>query len=365
MIVDRTADILVIIVGYRNSADVRECLEALSNLAEGASFDIFICENGGRDAYQQLLTDLTRSDAPCRAIAGEPSIEDVGSSRFVEIRCLHLIKGQARVWIGCASDNLGYAGGINAWLEPLLKVSAWKGAWILNPDTKPEPQALAALVDRAESGGKAMVGSTILEAGSRDKIRFRGGLHWRKFATRCIALGLGDVVGATHDLSAIEAAMDCPSGASLYATRACIEKIGLMDERYFLFLEDLDWGIRAKGLGLGYAATSVIVHSRGTTTGSARGLAEIPRLTVYLEHRNAIHFVRKHFPWAILLRIGISSLYAVRFSIHGAPQNGLAVVNGVLAGLRGEIGCPDWYRKAATSFGGAANKKGVLGTSRS
>jgi hypothetical protein len=37
-----------------------------------------------------------------------------------------------------------------------------------------------------------------------------------------------------------------PSGVSIYVTRQCLERSGFMDERYFLYFEELDWGYRAK-----------------------------------------------------------------------------------------------------------------------
>ncbi len=192
-----------------------------------------------------------------------------------------------------------------------------------------------------------MVGSTILDGDGSRCVRFRGGVHWQKFTARSVAIGLGERFDASHDVRVIEAAMDSPSGASMYVTRACVEKIGPMDERYFLFFEDLDWGVRAKQMGLGYASGSVVAHKRGTTTGSAKSPAEMPRLVVYLEHRNGIHFVRRHFPWALPLRIAMSLLYSVRFLMRRAPRNSLAAIHGVLAGLKGEVGQPDWHRNQA------------------
>ena len=81
------------------------------------------------------------------------------------------------MWIGCATGNLGYAGGINAWLHQLQSLSDWKGVWVLNPDTEPEAYALAALVERAETGRKGMVSTTILDVERPDEVRYRGGLH--------------------------------------------------------------------------------------------------------------------------------------------------------------------------------------------
>jgi GT2 family glycosyltransferase len=117
-----------------------------------------------------------------------------------------------------------------------------------------------------------------------------------------------------------------------------------MEDSYFLFFEDLDWGARAKKFGLGYASDSIVAHRGGTTTGSSGTLRGLSKLSVYLEHRNAIHFVRKYRPWTLPIRVVVSLLYALRFLAHGAPGNSVATLEGLFAGLRGEIGQPAWHQ---------------------
>lgn len=340
------AEVAILIVGFHNPIDIADCITSLASAVPAPNFDVFVCENGGRKSYEQLIDHLTDASASC-CLHDEPSRIDAGApGLFLATRRLGFPSRTSNVFIGCAPDNLGYAGGVNAWLRQLLNMRGWNGIWILNPDTEPAPDALAELVSRAELGGKGMVGSTILESGSSDVIRFRGGLHWQKLVARDIAIGLNERVGHPFDLAAVEDAMDSPSGASMYVTRKCIEKIGLMDESFFLFDEDLDWGVRAKKLGvqLGYASASVVAHRGGTTTGSTGGV-KMSKLAIYLQHRNAIHFVRRHFPMSLPVRIAVSMLYGVRFLAQGAPGSFVAVLDGVLAGLRGETGKPSWYRK--------------------
>lgn len=343
MIPSCVSESAVLIVGFRNCSDISSCLFALSQTSIDTPFDVFICENGGPSAYRNLLRDLTGADGPC-----EPkSVNEAGAGQigFVEVERLELRGRPSRVWIGCAPDNLGYAGGINAWLRPLSDIEGWKGVWILNPDAEPYPDALKQLIERAVAGNKAMVGSTILEAGETDVIRFRGGLRWDRLTARSIAIGLGDPLQSSFDLSKVEASMDSPSGASMYVTRACIETIGLPDPSYFLFFEDLDWGLKAKPLGLGYAPASIVAHARGTTTGSSAKHGAPSRLSVYLHHRNAIHLVRRYFPWTVPLRVSASLLYALRFLLRGQPQSSVAVIEGTVAGLKGEIERPAWHRE--------------------
>lgn len=343
VIVDRAVDVAVLIVGFRNPLDIRDCLAAMSDATAEPKFDIFICENGGSHWYYRLIQELLSKQGPCHSFDEPVAPAASTSAQFKMARHLRLRKRPSNVWVGCASENLGYAGGINAWLHQLGPVPGWKGVWVLNPDTKPGASALAALVERAETGRKGMIGSTILDIARPDEVRCRGGLHWQRMTARAISIGLGEPLDASLEVSAVEAAMDSPSGASVYVTRSCLEKIGPMDERYFLFFEDLDWGMRAKACGLGYARASTVWHKRGTTTGSANNPEAIPQLSVYLEHRNGIHFVRKYFPWTLPLRIASSLLYAIKFLPSRAPMNFWAALQGIAAGLKGEIGRPSKY----------------------
>jgi len=136
--------------------------------------------------------------------------------------------------------------------------------------------------------------------------------------------------------------MDSPTGPSMYVTRTCIERTGLMDESFFLYWEEVDWAVRAKpACGVGYAHKSVVPHVMGTTTGSAGSRAKRSAFSVYLGHRNQLRFVRRHYPrwypWTVLVTLARSGEYLVA----GSTSNFVAAVRGVIAGLRGETGRPD------------------------
>ena len=158
---DRRAEVAIIIVGFRNASDIEACLSALSISSFTPDFDVFVSENGGQLSYQHLVQRLIDPQGPCNVTERDDVSEKLKGNQFVEVRQLEFKARPSRVFIGCSPDNLGYAGGINIWLQRLLNIDGWNGVWILNPDTEPEPTALNALVERAEKGKKAMVGSTI------------------------------------------------------------------------------------------------------------------------------------------------------------------------------------------------------------
>ena len=144
------------------------------------------------------------------------------------------------------------------------------------------------------------------------------------------------------------AASDSPSGVSFYVTRSCIDAIGLMDEAYFLYFEEFDWGILAKAKsGVGYAHKSVVPHVAGSTTGTGRDRRKRSPLVVYLQNRNKIRFVRRRFPGWLPWTVLVSLLQTGEYLIYRSPTNFRIALSGVAAGLRGESGRPDHLLRPA------------------
>lgn len=331
----------IVIVGYRNAEDVVGCLDALSRTRDEPRFEVFICENGGPEAYDALKVALTGDAGPCTALPAESSVK----ASLLKRQCIVELKPSGsgrRVHLGEAFENLGYAGGINAWLRALMDVPGWPAVWILNPDTEPAPDALLELAAYSCRRGKGMVGSRCLPKGQTAQIDNRG-LAWRKLRAATLGVDLGAAADVETDPSEIESRLDAPSGASMYVTRACIEGIGLMDEGYFLYFEDLEWGLRAKEtFGVGYADRSVVYHAGGTTIGGSGRRSEHSPLSVYLNFRNRILFVRRNFPrwlpWTVIMQV----LDAIRcHALPWRPRNLGAAFRGLLAGIAGESGRPD------------------------
>jgi N-acetylglucosaminyl-diphospho-decaprenol L-rhamnosyltransferase len=329
----------VLIVAYGNAADVVGCVSALCRARGKPEFEVFICENAGAQAYAALLTALTAANGPCRDLGEDNAL----NTPLLEARRLLSLETEVPgtlVHIGQATENLGYAGGVNAWLRPLMAVPNWPAAWILNPDTQPEPDALVELAAYAERWGKGMVGSRLIPTAEPDFVHSRG-LHWCKGRAVARAVDLRSPRDFEPDPESVDARIDAASGASLYVTRTCMEQIGLMDERYFLFFEDLEWGMRARQqFGVGYAHRSVVVHAGGTTIGSSTRTARQSPLSVYLEYRNSILFVRDKFPawllWTIIVQFSRIVVKSRAFPIGSFK----AAFRGIVDGVRGESGRP-------------------------
>jgi len=330
----------VIIVSYRTPGDVAACLDSLDRLDIASVVSMHICENGGAAAWDALHCALTTADGPCEAGEEIPAPLRQG---FVRVAGLKLHRSGRSVFIGEAVENYGYAGGINAWLAPLMSASAWSGCWILNPDTLVEPGALAALEGMAHDRGLGVVGSRLMAMGESNVVQCRG-LRWRKLLASVLAVGRNDSTHVEPEPDAIEAQLDSPSGASCYITRPCIDAIFPLDERYFLFFEDLDWGVRARraGFGIGHAHASVVFDQGGTSAGGSRSSKSGGSpLSIYLGFRNRLLFVEAHHRAWLWWTAFMACLHALRLARYDRAALAPAL-RGLLAGLRGETGRPDW-----------------------
>ncbi|MEP7027370.1 MAG: glycosyltransferase family 2 protein [Candidatus Eisenbacteria bacterium] len=226
-----------IVLNWNGAPDTTLCLESLRavRVPEGVDWTRLVVDNGSTDGSLETLP-----------------------ARFPEVR------------FHDTGANLRWAGGNNAGLA-LARAEGADGVLLLNNDTALEPDALAELlsaVDAHPEGG--LFGPTILSwDGAR--IWSAGGDFWPALGWSAHR-GLGrrwDPAG-TRPLGEAEPA-GYLTGAALYATRACLEAIGGLDERYYLYGEDADWCLRARAAGFAclYAPRAVLRHRVSGSSGAA------------------------------------------------------------------------------------------------
>jgi N-acetylglucosaminyl-diphospho-decaprenol L-rhamnosyltransferase len=242
------------------------------------------------------------------------------------------------VHVYMAKGNIGFAGGVNVSIRQSEHDLTWSAVWLLNPDTEPAPDALLAMVNRAWRGGYAVVGSRMVFQSS-GRVQLYGG-RWRPLIARGFNIGLNSPQDADADPIQIERSMTYVSGASLYATRAFIEAVGLLREDYFLYCEDVDWCLRRKDLRLGYAHGSIVYHDHGSTIGSHRNHKSRSKLSVYLDERNKLLLTKNFYPRIFPIVIATTFVLTSQYLIRGAFHNFFVALSGWLAGIRGEIGPP-------------------------
>ena len=166
--------------------------------------------------------------------------------------------------------NLRWAGGNNAGLALATKEGA-DGALLLNNDTLVEPDGLARLlaaVDGAPRGRRVRPDHPVVRRRARvvcGRRRVAGARLGRAPRAR-------PRVARRRPRRAPEA-VPCGyvTGAALYATRACLERVGLLDEGYYLYGEDADYCLRARAAGFAclWAPAAVVRHKVSGSSGPA------------------------------------------------------------------------------------------------
>jgi len=326
----------VVIVGFRNAGEVRDCLLALDR-SDYPDFGVHICENGGDAAYAAL----------CEAVAsiGDGLVAEEPGGRVVARHAARL-KGSGReIRLHQAEGNIGYAAGINVCFEAIIADGRYGYVWILNPDTVPEPGAMRALAARQQEGGYGIVGARLVLKG-QGRIQLYGA-RWRPWIARGYNIGLGAPADAMPDVAAVEREMDYVAGAAMFVPRAYVEQVGFFDERYFLYYEETDWCFRRGAFRLGYAHDAVVHHAHGSTIGSSVVKKTRSPLAVYLDERNKLLFTRRFCPGRYPVVVVTTLLLIGQYAKAGAWSNFKVALAGWAAGLRGETGVPERFRPKA------------------
>jgi hypothetical protein len=221
--------------------------------------------------------------------------------------------------------NAGFAAAVNRGIRHADAGSDWIA--VLNNDVSPEPQWLARLMGALESGNGWFATGKLLNASAHERIdgsfdlMCRGGCAWR--------CGHGRLDSELWNQSrSIHLA---PFTAAVFRADL-FRRVGLLDEQFESYLEDVDFGLRCAELGLGgvYVPEAVGYHAGSATLGrwhpdTVRKLA-----------RNQLLLVAKHYPpdwikrygWAVLVAQVLWGFVALR---HGAF---LAYLVGKIEGAR-------------------------------
>jgi N-acetylglucosaminyl-diphospho-decaprenol L-rhamnosyltransferase len=210
-------DLSIIIVSYNVRDMLRDCLRALPEATKGLTTEVFVVDNASQDDSVEMVR------------AGFPDV---------------------RLTVG--EENLGFARANNV----ALRQSAGRYVLLLNPDTEAEPESLTRLVrfmedhPRAGACGPKLLNTdgSLQPHGARFPTLLRDfvcvtGLRRLAMTRYEVALGYG-----REDFDVL-CEVDALSGACLLVRREVIDQVGLLDERFFMFSEEVEWCHRIKKAG--------------------------------------------------------------------------------------------------------------------
>jgi N-acetylglucosaminyl-diphospho-decaprenol L-rhamnosyltransferase len=279
-------DLSIVILNYNTRDHLRACLHALQ--AEGST-----SLAGGAIDCEVMVVDNASSDSSADMVAADfPWVQLIRSPR-----------------------NGGFAFGNNQ----ALQGCRGRAVLILNPDTLMPPGGIAGLMDRLEDHPEAgVIGPKLLRPDGSMHLACR-----RSFPTPAVAFyrisGLSRLFPKSprfgrYNLSYVDPDLpievDSVCGACMLVRRTVIDRVGLLDERFFMYGEDLDWCLRTRLMGwtVRYEPGIVVHHQHGASS-RKRALR-----TTYHFFRAMDLFYRKHY----IGRYHPIVTGAVRTAIYGA-----------------------------------------------
>jgi GT2 family glycosyltransferase len=257
----------IVIVSFNARADLERCLASLAAAPPAVPHDVVVVDNASTD----------------------------GSAAAVRAR-----------WPQVRTIERATNGGFSVANNEGIRATSGEFVLLLNSDTIVPPGALDALVARlAAEPSVAVAGPRLVDGTGRPE------LSWgpmigpfaelrQKWLLRRYEAGAGWAARQVERLSRAERDVDWVSGAALLVRRVDAEAVGLLDERYFLYTEDVDFcaAVRARGRRVLFTPAAEIVHLKGRSRASAPGAAN----EAY--RRSQVAFYEKHHPrWAPVLKL--------------------------------------------------------------
>ncbi|MCC6847847.1 MAG: glycosyltransferase family 2 protein [Deltaproteobacteria bacterium] len=288
--------VLVIVLDWNGADDTLACLESLRGV-DYPAFDTLVIDNGSRHSVVRRVRES-----------------------FPAVDCIEL------------PINLGYAGGNNVGLRRALEMR-YDFAYVLNNDAFVDQAALRAAVAAAGAADVAAVGGKVLAFDDPTRLWMTyGRIDYRQSLVQLAGWGERDT-GRYDQPRDVEWIPGC---ALLMSCRALAE-VGLFDEEFFAYHEDVDWCTRARERGwrIRYAPDAIVRHRGNRTLGGPSYVS--PRK--YLSARNTVLFARKHGTVRQRLKLMLSILITLPFVfgrrlVTGEARGVWLKVRGWIDGLR-------------------------------
>jgi GT2 family glycosyltransferase len=247
----------IIIVSFNAAADLERCLESLHAAPPATPHDIVVVDNGSTDGSVAI------------------------ARRWADVRVVEV------------GSNAGFAHANNVG----IRASGGANILLLNGDTIVPRGAIDRLVSELERNSDvAVVGPRLVDGSGRAELSFGRMIGpFNELRQKRVARS-----GEVDALARRRQYPDWVSGACLLVRRADADAVGGLDERFFMYTEDVDFcaAIRARGRRVLFTPDVEIVHLRG------RSAAAAPEATRDAYRRSQIAFYEKHHPrWAPWLKL--------------------------------------------------------------
>lgn len=243
-------------------------------------------------------------DACLRSLAAAPPLVSheviVVDNASPDGTAAHVRAAWPRVRVIDAGGNRGFAAATNIG----IRASAGELVLLLNPDTVVPAGAIDTLVQALDATpDTAAVGPRLVDGYGRAELSWGPMIGpFAELTQKLLVVGQARhwrlLSEEVEQRTRMRRTVDWVSGACLLVRRADAEAVGLLDERFFLYTEDVDFcaALRARGRRIRFVPDAQVTHLRGQSRATAGSFAD------QAYRRSQLAFYRKHHPaWAPVL----------------------------------------------------------------
>jgi GT2 family glycosyltransferase len=325
--------VVIVIINWNGWKDTLECLESIF-VCDYDNHRVIVCDNGSTDDSIDFISAWAR---------GEYVVGSTVNPVSKPIRHAVINRDQAErgevdddipLVIVDIRTNLGFAGGNNVGIKLALSQADKDYVWLLNNDTQVDSRAILSQVMYMQQNERAGIcGAVLCEYQERGKVQTLGSIFNRW-------LGVAKSVGAGIPVADVPSILsnprfhiDYPIGASLFVSRKFLKGVGLMDEDYFLYFEEVDWVTRAGSrYEVSVCPDCYVYHKEGASIGTNRNPRRRSLLSDFYALRNRVLFAKKHFPFTLpTVFLGLLLSAAIRI-YRGQWQAALVVLRIIMSG---------------------------------
>lgn len=307
----------IVLVNWNRWADTIECLESVlrstipvrivvvDNGSDDGSLDRIAAWANGEQAVVPISEKMARFSQPTcpKPIPFDRfTMDDVQRPETAAKKVLTLVDSRA---------NLGFAGGNNAGLRLLLAVPGIQWFWLLNNDSVIEPNAAEALVRRmVTTHDVGMCGTVVRFYHRPDTIQALNGHRYNIWSGQSQGIGNNQPITTPFDPKRVVDQTDFVLGASLAVSRPFLETVGPMEDRYFLYYEEIDWAARNdRRFKIAFAHGAIVYHKEGGSIGSSGRPGARSLGSEYWLTRSRLAFIRRNrpimLPWHWLVTLSL------------------------------------------------------------
>lgn len=286
----------IIIVNYNGWKDTIECVESIFKSAY-TNYRIVIVDNNSTDNSVDYIIDWANGNQ--EVIYHEKSLLQHLSKphvkkpiEYILYNYVEALKGgnlkkekkyKNPIIVIKTGYNGGFAYGNNIGIQYALAKVDCEAVLLLNNDTVIEPDTLTNIINaKNKYGDNSLYGGRILYYDKPNILWYDGG-HFNEWLGKCKHINQDKRMTPCNDVRKVNFITFC----FVLIPKIVIETVGLIEERYFMYVEDLDYcyKVQKAGFSLYHVCNSLVWHKIGSSQGG-----EINPFSSYYYYRNSLIF---------------------------------------------------------------------------